>query len=137
MIGHTLLADGLITLPGGTVTASSTSGTSTAFIRVDTTPNVYGDETSTGASPVFTNTVPTQPCGVASTGYVKATTGGFTSGSAVGSWLALSSARAWSVARSALGSLTDTVTLQFSGDSAGSLITSQITVVLTATITSP
>lgn len=131
MIGSTLLADGLVTLSGGTSDGYVlNSGTVTTSVIV-----TAGSISSSTTGAVGT-AITAQDSGVPSTGYVRATlTSGSIGSGTTGSWLAMSSTRTWSSTRSSLGTTTGTLLLEFSGDSAGALVTSQATVTVMARIT--
>ena len=57
-----------------------------------------------------------------------------TSGSALSTWLALSTARSWTWSRLSVGAITANVTLEISSDSGGSVIVSSATFNATSTV---
>jgi hypothetical protein len=57
------------------------------------------------------------------------------SGSAVGSWLQLSSARSWSLTRTTIGTFTGNYTLEIATDSGGTNIVASQTINMTAQVT--
>lgn len=106
---------------GGTAEDEETSGTAIASVSFDADGAVTGTGSTLHSSGLW---FAPQSLGIGANYWIKATkvSGTNPSGSALGTWLSLASARTWSLTRSSIGLVTCDLSFEIAADAAGTNI---------------